>query len=408
MNFCVVNLGCRVNRTETDSVAAALLAQGNASVAENQADLIVVNTCTVTGEADKKARKAVRHALSASPHAQVVVTGCAAAIEPQEFQALSPRVQIVPKAELEQRVAHIQKTHRLLRIGEDFHTRVNLKIQDGCDHNCSYCIVHVARGKARSLPAKDVVSAASAYAQRGVREIVLTGINLATYRDGNVDLAALLRMLLEATESPADGAPACRFRLSSVEPIDLGANVVDVMAEADGRICRHLHMALQSGSNKVLAEMNRPYDANQFLSLVSDMRARMPQLSLSTDVIVGFPGETDEDFQETLDLCRACAFSKIHVFPYSMRAGTPAALRADQIPPEVKKSRAARLRALSRELRQADYANRVGTVEMVLVEPDYALTESYHEVRRPLLAQIGDLVPLVLAADAQAAGKLSE
>ena len=467
MNFAVVNLGCKVNRVESDDVAAHLAARG-AETPEADADLIVVNTCTVTGEAEKKTRKAVRRALRANDRARVVVTGCAAAIDRAFYENLDERVTVLGKAELGKlwenapQVGEPAVSRRdggpvlspcdcelassphgaavgvagpagalaaqgggraargaapasqnggvgaaargaapassLLRFGPSFRSRVGVKVQDGCDNACTYCIVHVARGRATSRPADDVVAECVAYAQAGAGEIVLTGINLGSYCDGAkrdpaaVRLADLLRLLLDATAHAA-----CRFRISSVEPRDVDDALVDVLAASDGRVCRHLHLPLQAGSSKVLREMARPYDAPRFVALVERLYAAVPELALSTDLIAGFPGETDAEFQETLDVARACRFAKIHAFPYSRRDGTPAAARADQVPPAVRERRAAALRALGDELRAQEYARRVGTVERVLVESrGRGTTESYFEIPVPPDAQPGTLRELVL------------
>ncbi len=442
MNFAVVNLGCKVNRVESDDVAAHLAARG-AETPEADADLIVVNTCTVTGEAEKKTRKAVRRALRANDRARVVVTGCAAAIDRAFYENLDERVTVLGKAELGKlwegedgyhvgepalsphgaagELAGPASTRAaqegggaargvgpasqngapassLLRFGPSFRSRVGVKVQDGCDNACTYCIVHVARGRATSRPADDVVAECVAYAQAGAGEIVLTGINLGSYCDGAkrdpaaVRLADLLRLLLDATAHAA-----CRFRISSVEPRDVDDALVDILAASDGRVCRHLHLPLQAGSSKVLREMARPYDAPRFVALVERLYAAVPELALSTDLIAGFPGETDAEFQETLDVARACRFAKIHAFPYSRRDGTPAAARADQVPPAVRERRAAALRALGDELRAQEYARRVGTVERVLVESrGRGTTESYFEIPVPPDAQPGTLRELVL------------
>lgn len=390
--FHVVNLGCKVNRVESDDFAAALLMQGAKSVEESAADLIIVNTCTVTGEAEKKTRKAVRGALRANDHARVIVTGCAAAISPDVFEAMDGRVQVVPKGSMAGLLAPEGAAFDphglapLLRVGDEFPTRVGIKVQDGCNNACTYCIVHVARGRAWSRPADEIVAEAVRLARAGVHEIVLTGINLGSYGFEGTTLADLLRRLLDATD---DGV---RFRISSVEPRDVHDDLIELMAQADGRICRHLHLPLQSGSPKVLKEMARPYKADYFKGLVDRLYEAMPMLSLSTDVIVGFPGETEEDFQATLAMARYCHFSKMHIFRYSMREGTPAARRADQVDSIVKADRAKRLELLERELREKDRARRAGTTELALVETNgVATTESYHEVGAPEDARVGEL-----------------
>ena len=438
MNFSIVNLGCKVNRVESDAFAAGLLARGCVET-DGAADVVVVNTCTVTGEAEKKTRKAVRRALRDNPTAQVVVTGCAAAIDADTYLSMDPaRVHLAGKLEVDQLldrlVGPLGHGAQVLAVGEGFHTRVGVKVQDGCNNACTYCIVHVARGRATSRNADDVRAECIALARAGVREIVLTGINLGSYRwvaegsaaagssseAGEVAAAAagrdahapalaaapaarpaplrldgLLRQLLADTADIHEpGEPACRFRISSIEPRDVSDGLIKLMAASDGRICRHLHLPLQAGSTKVLREMHRPYTAEQFGALVEKLYAAMPQLSLSTDIICGFPGETDDEFAETLNLARACRFTKIHVFPYSPRRGTPAAARVDQVAPEVRSKRAARLRALADELREADRARRVGTVELALVEESgVAMTESYYELPAPSAPTAPPAVP---------------
>lgn len=423
--FAVLNLGCKVNRVESDGFLAQLEGRGFELSSASHADVVVVNTCTVTGEAEKKTRKAVRRALRANEDATVVVTGCAAVIDPGEFQEMSPRVIVQPDktkvvdAALDA-VAPDERTVEgalqgvgfrtpedgafdavgnafvpVLRMGDSFPTRVGIKVQDGCNNACSYCIVHVARGRAWSRPAGQVLAEAVAYARAGVKEIVLTGINLGSYREGELRLAGLLRKLLFATAD--DGV---RFRVSSIEPRDVDEELIAVLAEADGRVCRHLHLPLQAGSSKVLREMRRPYDAAFFGSLVDRLYRQVPSLSLSTDIIAGFPGESDREFEETLALARQCRFSKIHAFPYSRRESTPAAARTDQVPDGVKAARTAQLLALSEGLRSTDFVRRAGTTELVLVEADgRGMTESYHEVALPEGLVPGALIPLELSGE---------
>lgn len=444
MNFAVVNLGCKVNRVESDDAAAQLLSEGMQMTSEELADILVVNTCTVTGEAEKKTRKAVRHALRVNATARLVVTGCAAAIDPAAYEAMDVRVRVVPKGSLRQalheealvclsargRMAADDSDSRmdgvagafagddagfLLRTGESFPTRVGVKVQDGCNNACTYCIVHVARGRAVSRPIGQIVAECVAYARAGVREIVLTGINLGSYRaecgDGVpvapsprgagssfVRLAGLLEELLKATEHEhVAGEAPCRFRISSIEPRDVDDALIAVLAGAQGRVCRHLHLPLQAGNDQVLREMARPYRAADYVALVDRLRAACPTLSLSTDVIVGFPGETDAQFQDTIDLAKRCGFSKMHVFPYSQRVGTPAAERADQVSAQVKAARADKLRAVAEQLRNDDYGRRAGSREQVLVEAGgRGMTESYYEVAVPADAVVGSLVDMRL------------
>ncbi len=388
MKVAVVNLGCKVNRVESDTIALSYLERGGEVVDVAAADLIVVNTCTVTGEAEKKTRKTIRRALRDNPSAQMVVTGCAAAIDPAFFTGLSERICVVDKADLLEECGDglAMTAKRMARVGEGFPTRVAVKVQDGCNHSCTYCIVHVARGRAWSRAADAVEAEVCALADAGVKEVVLTGIDLGSYAwrveagGRRLRLAGLVRRLLGALD--AGGHDDVRLRISSIEPRSLDDEFIELLATSDGRVCRHLHLPLQAGSDRVLAEMGRPYTAEDFAQLASHLYERVPELSLSTDVIVGFPGETDEDFEATCALSRTCRFSKMHVFRYSLREGTPAAARADQVAPEVKDARAHALSSLADELRLAHAQAQVGSVERIVVEQSgQGMTESYYKVR---------------------------
>jgi len=417
VRFALVSLGCKVNRVESDSLAAALLEQGHGRCGLPDADCVIVNTCTVTGEADKKARKAVRRSLRDNRHAPVYVTGCAAALDPGTYRSLDPRVAVEPdkgralalicerfgpapgeRGPTPQASGASEASGqpvppargRALRAGEGFPTRIGVKVQDGCDGACSYCIVPAARGPALSRPFDEVLEEVRALAQAGVKEIVLTGINLGSYRFTEGGLAEALEGLLSETETT-------RFRLSSIEPEDLDEALVGLVATSQGRVCRHLHLPLQSGSSKVLAEMARPYDAQGFLARAEALYAQIPGLALTTDAIVGFPGETDSDFDETLGLVGRLRFSKVHVFPYSQRKGTPAAARGDQVSPEAKAARAKQLTALAERLRRADYESRRGREELVVAEGrGRGMTESYYRIGIPRDIAPGTLFPFAI------------
>ena len=224
MRFHVVNLGCKVNKAESDSMSAHLLATGNELVGLNEADVIIINTCTVTGDAEKKTRKAVRRALRENTYARVMVTGCAAAISPDFYRALDSRVEIIEKADF-------LSADPACRTGLAFPARVSVKVQDGCDHACTYCIVHVARGKAFSRPLDEIVAEVKALERAGIREVMLSGIDLGSYRFEKQALDALLSTLIEATHE-------MRFRISSVEPASLTPATIERIAQAEGRICR--------------------------------------------------------------------------------------------------------------------------------------------------------------------------
>ena len=404
MKFSLVNLGCKVNRVESDSIGAALLAAGWDMVDEG-ADVAIVNTCTVTAEADRKTRKEVNRAVARNAGAPVLVTGCAATIDPRACEALSSQVRVVDKAHVipeclalaelgsgeetahgHKHAAEYEHVPALLRLGEVFPTRVGIKVQDGCDNACTYCIVHVARGKAWSVPARQVLDEVKSYAEAGVREIVLTGIDLGAYFDDGLGLASLIRRLRAA-------APETRFRISSIEPVTIDDALIELLATEDGMVCRHLHVPLQSGSPKILHDMARRYSAEEYAATIQKLRRAIPGLSLTTDVIVGFPGETKDDFMQTLEVARACGFSRMHIFRYSRREGTPAAERSDQIAPDVKAQRMERLQIVANELRRLDACARLGSQERILIEANgRGMSESYYEVQVPESMQVGTLV----------------
>lgn len=383
MRFHIVNLGCKVNKAESDTIAANLIARGHLLANLADAEIVIINTCTVTGDAEKKTRKAVRRALRENDTARLLVTGCAAAIDPAFYEQLDPRVRVVEKTVF-------SSSESALRVGEGFPLRVSLKVQDGCDHACTYCIVHVARGKAWSRPAEEIIAEARNLEGAGIREIMLSGIDLGSYRDEGQRLDSLLARLLAETSQ-------VRFRISSVEPCSLTEATIALIAQAQGRICRHLHIPLQSGSNKVLAEMNRPYSAEYYAQLIDKLYAAIPELSLSTDIIVGFPGESEAEFEETIALAQVARFSKIHAFRYSMRADTPAAMRSDQIDPILKEKRLRALLETADELRMNDARSRLGRTEDILIEqPGVGMSESYYKVEVPTDIAPGSLIPLTL------------
>ena len=394
---CVVNLGCKVNRVESDCMESAFVDAGATLVPEADADIVVVNTCGVTGEAQGKTRKTVRHAAAQPRRPLVAVTGCVANLFPDELAALAPNVHVYPnKSTLAaevlaawQGIAGVAARAENAVLSQPhgaFRSRRGIKVQDGCDNRCTYCIVWQARGPVRSEPLAAIEQQVRRALSEGANEIVLSGINLGRFcapdETGQpVDLAGLLdRICALGPES---------VRASSIEPPDLTPVVVGAMARHGARVAAHLHLPLQAGSDTVLARMGRHYITAEFAAAVAMARDVLPQLSLSTDVIVGFPGETDEEFAQTLAFCRSMAFSKMHVFRYSARPGTPAAAMDDQVDPRVARERSEALHALATELRQADARSRVGTCENVLVEyvdPDGSArgtSASYHDVIVP-------------------------
>ncbi len=391
--FHITTHGCRVNRVESDNIAARLMAAGWQASSLEEADIALLNTCTVTGEADHKNRKAIRQALKrqAGP---VLVTGCAINIAADAYQEIDPRVVCeVSKEMVANRALDLMHQSRAVQdgnvaYGEGFRTRSGIKVQDGCDNACTFCIVHVARGRARSVDPDTVVSQARQLVEAGSRELVLVGIDTGAWRWGDMRLSDLIRRLMDETD-------VGRIRVPSIEPQSVTPQLIELMAQSEGRLCRHLHLVLQSGSSKVLREMARRYDADAYLQLARSIRAAVPGIALSTDIIVGFPGETDEDFAATCDMVEACGFMKLHVFPYSKRPGTPAAAREDQIDPRVRTKRVEELTALGKRLALADMRARVGSTESVIVERyGQGTSESFHEVRFADQAPLGSLVEM--------------
>ncbi|MBA4370857.1 MAG: tRNA (N(6)-L-threonylcarbamoyladenosine(37)-C(2))-methylthiotransferase MtaB, partial [Coriobacteriaceae bacterium] len=394
-----VTLGCKVNRAESEAALARLLGGGwRAAAQAAEADVVVVNTCTVTGEADRKVRKAVHRALRecAGP---VVVTGCMATVDGggAALAALDPRVVVEPdKSRLPSRVASLvdgpAPAAHGVRSGEGFRTRAAVKIQDGCDARCAYCIVPDARGPARSVPVADVLAEVRALVAAGTREVVLTGVNLGRFAAGDGpgdDLADLVRAV--AAEGPA------RVRLSSIEPLDITERLLTALAGTPA-VCAHLHVPLQSGSDRVLAAMRRGYTAAQYEEAIARAREALPGLSVTTDVIAGFPGESDADLAETLALVERVGFSKLHVFRFSARPGARAAEMGGQVPHAVRDSRAAELRAAGERLCEAYVRGRAGREAEMLVERvadgmAEGTTRDYLRVRFPADgAAEGDLV----------------
>ena len=396
-DFHVHNLGCKVNRAESDMLVSRLLSAGGLPVTQEEASVILVNTCTVTAEADAKTRKAVRRAAAAAKQPWVIATGCAIAVDRASYEALGERVFAEPD-----RLAALQKAAELLalqlpsetnsfeelRQGEAFATRRGIKIQDGCDNNCSYCIVRIARGAARSVPQKDVIDQILTAERAGIREIILTGVNIGAYSFGRADLLKIIEESISSTEQ-------LRLRLSSLEPQHVSDGLLTFMAQSEGRLCAHLHLPLQSGCDKTLKEMQRLYDTGYFSQLVTDARSLMPHVSLTTDVIVGFPGETEEDFSQSLAFCESMRFAKMHVFRYSQRLGTPSAQRSDQLAPDLIARRAARMREAAVRMQRYDGESRVGSIESVLIErAGRGTSESYHKVKTPAEIEVGSLTPL--------------
>jgi threonylcarbamoyladenosine tRNA methylthiotransferase MtaB len=341
----ITTLGCKVNQCDAAEMAEALAARGyTVSSSGDEADVHMVNTCTVTATADAKARKLIRRLARGNPQAAIVVTGCWAQIDPRAIAALPEVDAVVPntrKWEIADIVANFRSPDPAsAQAPARTQTRVFLKVQDGCDQRCAYCIVPDARGEPRSKPVAEVLERAFRFAGEGVQEIVLCGIRLGAYgRDhGQATLAGLLRELRDV------GIP--RLRLSSIEPMDYDGSLLAEIAE-NPAVCRHFHLPMQSGDDSVLTAMGRPYASADYVNLVGYVRSALPDAAITTDIIVAFPGESDEQYRRTIELAREVSFSRIHVFPFSARPDTPAAARSDQVPEHVKRSRTQRMLALA-------------------------------------------------------------
>ena len=365
----MVNLGCRVNRVELDRMAEQLEAAGFSLGPMDMADAVVVNTCAVTGEAEAKTRKAIRRAAQLAHRPLVVATGCVANLFSDSLASLAPNVRIVTdKAAVAPFViealggasgrGEVQASSTPTPTGR---TRPGVKVQDGCDLRCSYCIVWKARGRSTSVPARQVIAEVEAAIARGAHEVVLTGINLGCYSSEGMRLPDLLELLLEKTD-------AGRLRISSIEPQDVDERLVALMAASDGRIAPYLHMCLQSGSDAVLGRMGRVYTAQEFARRAELAYASVPNLAIETDLIVGFPGETDEEFSESLAFCERMGFSHIHTFRYSKRPGTRAAAMPGQVAPAVSAQRSNAVRMLGERLRMACAQKLVGSCDRVVTQ----------------------------------------
>ena len=379
----VATLGCKVNQCESASFQSSFEEQGlTVSPFNKPADIYVINTCAVTAKAAAQSRQLIRRAQRTNPRAKVIVTGCYAQIDPQKIREIetSP-ISIVGNANKHQLFELIlsdkdeekyftdialQKEISLLSVKRfPGRTRAFLKIQDGCNNFCTYCIVPYARGRSRSLALEKVLNQARGYADQGHREIVITGIHVGHYgQDLNppLHLFHLLKKLAALT-------PEVRYRLSSLEPSEINRDILEFMADANN-FMPHLHIPLQSGSDIILKKMNRRYSVEQFTEKVNHCREMVPEAAIGVDVLVGFPGEMEEDFLKTFELLTNLPITYFHVFPYSKRPGTPAAKMENQIPAKIKAERVAVLRKLDHKKRSAFYGSRIGKVHQVLVESE--------------------------------------
>ena len=379
-------LGCKVNQHDTAIMAALFQDAGYEIVGFNDvADVYVINTCTVTHLSDRKSRQMIRRAAGENPDATIVVCGCYAQTASNELSTLE-EVDLIIGTNERHKVVEAVETFRqdhakraYLPDDEEFFvyenlphervsgmTRAYVKIQEGCDQFCAYCIIPYARGPLRSRDADDAIAEINELVSKGYKEVILTGIHIGAYgrgiKDTTCDLTGLVRRILDETE-------IARLRLGSLEGIEVTDELIDMIAE-DPRMAKHLHLPLQSGCDRTLEAMRRPYDTAAFRDMMRRIRGRVPNIAITTDLMVGFPGESEEDFKESLVFCNDIAFAGMHIFKYSMRGGTPAAAMTDQIDPQIKERRAKQMADVAQK-NKLEYERRfLGQTLHVLVEEE--------------------------------------
>jgi threonylcarbamoyladenosine tRNA methylthiotransferase MtaB len=379
-SFAVKFLGCKVSQADAMIARRALLAAGHTEAPEDEADLHVINTCCITSEAEAKSRQSVRRSLKTA--GEVLVAGCAVNLDAAQFAEIDDRVRsFVGPAEAvagemanalgrrrqppENPIACADLEHDVLArqsLEQAARTRGFVKIQDGCDCHCAYCIIPTVRGAARSRPASAVLEEARRRVDQGQPEMVMTGISVGDYRDPERGLE-LGELMIEVARVPG----VERVRLSSVEVIHVKDSLLQALA-TEPKVCPHLHVPMQSGDDDVLKAMGRHYSAGEYLDSIETLRTAVPHVNVTTDVIVGFPTETDDAFQRTLDAVDAAGITKVHTFSYSPRPGTTAEGLGDRVPPEEKKRRSRELRGRS-EVRSRHYRTaKLGARERVLID----------------------------------------
>ena len=417
MHYIIATLGCKVNQYETQAMETLLRQRGHDSAAPGEiADAVIVNTCAVTAESGRKSRQTIRRLRDENPGAVVAVCGCYSQLSPEEAAEIGASV-IFGSADHERFVTEVEKAvnggEGCRDVDEPFRrrvfealpagavsgrTRAMLKIQDGCVNFCTYCIIPYTRGRLRSLPLEESASETARLAAAGYRELVLTGIEIASYGvdlPGKPDLAALV-------ETVAARAGEMRIRLGSLEPTVITEDFCARLA-ATGKLCRHFHLSLQSGCDRTLKAMNRKYDTTQFYWATELLRQYFPGCGLTCDLITGFPGETEQDQGETLAFIRRCAFSDMHIFPYSRRPGTPADAMPGQCSNAVKAARAHEAQAVARELHRAFLEESVGQLLPVLFETEeegcsVGHSDTYVLVKVPIPGLRGQTLPVRITA----------
>ncbi len=378
-------LGCKVNQVDTAAMENMFIAEGYELVDFNQtADVFVINTCVVTNTGQRKSRQAINRAIRKNPEALVVVTGCYPQTAEEEVRAIegvdlivgnqdrSSLVALVKQAQLDTKVDTLSNVRKLeanttfeeLSGGNNAEkTRAYLKIQEGCNQYCTYCIIPYARGPLRSRSLESIKEEVAKLVVANYKEVVLIGIHLGCYGKESGEG----KSLYEAVNAALTVTGLERLRLGSLESVEVEDELLELMA-SNPKLCPHLHLPLQSGCDKILKAMHRPYSTEQFKILLSKIKNKIPGISITTDIIVGFPGETDADFEETYNFAKECGFAKMHIFPYSIRQGTPAANFPDQVPENIKQERANKLAELDATMHKNFLEANLGKTLAVLVE----------------------------------------
>ncbi|MBL0700709.1 MAG: tRNA (N(6)-L-threonylcarbamoyladenosine(37)-C(2))-methylthiotransferase MtaB [Desulfosarcina sp.] len=387
LRFSIKSLGCKVNQCESEDIADALKKAGmeetSPAACEQDSDICIINTCTVTQKASMQSRQAIRQAIRANPEARIIVTGCYAATEPDEINQINGVHSVIANAKKKipeiilsdsEFKSHFTESDHKKKIEYDNQvllpeldskkrTRPFLKIQDGCNAFCTYCIVPYARGRSRSMFPDQVLEKINKFSKKGFKEVVLTGIHLGVF---GLELkpASSLSELLEKIEK---AKPKCRIRLSSIEPRELTESIIKLV-EQSNIFCRHFHLPLQSGDNFILKKMNRPYDSELFRKLVLKIHKSIPEAAIGVDILAGFPGETEKAFYNTYSLIKELPVTYLHVFPFSPRKGTPAAGYPDQVSPQTLKLRTGMLRELGAFKKKKFYSGFIGKKVKIIIE----------------------------------------
>ncbi len=389
IKYAFVTFGCRVNQADSLRIEQELRARGGVVTAAGDADLIVVNTCSVTATADQGARQTIRRIARDNPGSRIIVTGCYATRCENDVAALPNVVKVVRNDDKDRLVDALSERSMSgdgpcgapLEPGIAGRTAFTLRVQTGCDDACAYCIIPSTRGSGRSVPLDDVVREVTRIAASGFKEIILTGVHLGSYGRDLATPVGLIDLLLALEQICLDVV----FRVSSLEPMDCSTALVDLVARSDGRFAPHFHLPLQHASDRMLSLMKRPYTLDYYRALLDSIHDRMPHASIGSDMIVGFPGESDRDFRENLNYLPDSPLTHLHVFPYSDRPGTAATTMRGKVDGTVTRDRGMQLRAIGAELTRRFHASQCGTVRpgLTLEDGTLVVTDNYLKVRIP-------------------------